>query len=83
MKKPRHKARIKAYLLENGFITPLIAEKIFHCHRLAAVIYRLRKEGMNIITTTHNKKNVWGEDVSYAEYVYTTLPIDNSNLRIK
>lgn len=83
MKKPRHKERIKHYLVNNGSITPIIAERLYHCHRLAAVIYRLRKEGMNIITTTHNEKNVWGEDVSYAEYVYTTLPIDNSNLHIK
>lgn len=83
MKKPRHKARIKKYIEQNGSITPIIAERLFHCHRLASVIHRLRKEGMTIITKTHHEINFWGEDVSFAEYVYTTLPHDNSNLHIK
>jgi hypothetical protein len=77
MKKPRHKARIKAYIEQNGSITPIIAERLFHCHRLAAVIYRLRKEGMAIKTIDCNEKNVYGEDITYGMYVLD----ENSNLQ--
>lgn len=83
MKKPKHKARIKAYILENGFITPLIAENVFHCHRLASVIYRLRKEGMAIKTIDSKEKNFYGEDITYGKYVLdenSSLQSDNSPL---
>lgn len=74
MKKPRHKARIKKYLLEQGSITPLEAERLFHCHRLASVIYRLRKEGYIISTIDCEVKNSFGEDVTYANYVLRSIP---------
>ena len=48
--RPKHQQNIKRYLLEGHTITPIIAENKFHCHRLSAVIHRLRKEGMNIKT---------------------------------
>lgn len=44
------KAQIREYLNNGNRITPLEALDMFGCFRLAAVIFELREEGMNIIT---------------------------------
>lgn len=66
--RPKHQQNIKSFLLEGHSITPIIAENNFHCHRLSSVIHRLRKEGMNIITTMCYEYDKDGEKFSYAKY---------------
>lgn len=44
------KKEVKKYLEAHKTITPLQALDECRCYRLSGVIYRLRKEGMNIIT---------------------------------
>jgi len=66
--RPKHQQNIKSFLLEGHSITPIIAENKFHCHRLSAVIHRLRKEGMNIITTMCYEDDADGEMYCFAKY---------------
>ena len=44
------KENVKRYLLGGNHITPLEALNMFGCFRLAAVIFSLRDEGMDIVT---------------------------------
>ena len=49
------KEQIKTYLLSKKSITPLQALNKFGCFRLAAVIYRLKEEGLKIATKVDHK----------------------------
>ena len=57
------KEQIKNYLLSKKSITPIQALNKFGCFRLAAVIFKLKNEGLKIATeiVTKDKKN-------YAKY---------------
>lgn len=44
------KEQIKKYLLSRKTITPIQALNKFGCFRLAAVIYKLKDEGLKIVT---------------------------------
>ncbi len=57
------KSQIKAWLEDGKSITPIEALNRWGCFRLAAVINRLRSDGMDIITERVND----GEK-SYAKY---------------
>lgn len=48
MARPDHKANIKRFLLTGRRVTPIIALARWRCFRLASVIFRLRREGLNI-----------------------------------
>jgi hypothetical protein len=51
------KEQIKKYLLSRKTITPIQALNKFGCFRLAAVIYKLKDEGLKIVTEIeHNGK---------------------------
>ena len=51
------KEQIKKYLLSKKTITPIQALNKFGCLRLAAVIYKLKNEGLKIMTEIeYNKK---------------------------
>jgi hypothetical protein len=57
------KEQIKKYLLSRKTITPIQALNKFGCFRLAAVIYKLKNEGLKIVTEIeYNKKK------QYAKY---------------
>ena len=53
--------------LERDSITPLTALRLYRCMRLADVVFRLKKEGLDIITEI---KEGYNEDGAYryAEY---------------
>lgn len=51
------KEQIKKYLLSRKTITPIQALNKFGCFRLAAVIYKLKNEGLKIITEMEYNKN--------------------------
>lgn len=57
------KSQIKEWLLSGRSITPLEALSHFACMRLAAIIFELRDDGMDIVTekVTNGRK-------SYAKY---------------
>ena len=51
------KEQIKKYLLSRKTITPIQALNKFGCFRLAAVIYKLKNEGLKIVTEMEYSKN--------------------------
>ena len=51
------KEQIKKHLLSKKSITPLQALNKFGCFRLAAVVYKLKAEGLKIATTNVTKGN--------------------------
>ena len=51
------KEQIKKYLLSRKTITPIQALNKFGCFRLAAVIYKLKNEGLKIVTEMEYNKN--------------------------
>jgi hypothetical protein len=51
------KEQIKKYLLSKKTITPIQALNKFGCFRLAAVIYKLKNEGLKIVTEMEYNKN--------------------------
>jgi hypothetical protein len=50
------KNQVRRHLESGGKISPLAALRDFGCLRLAAVIYELRKEGMEIVTDTRTQR---------------------------
>lgn len=57
------KEQIKKYLLSRKTITPIQALNKFGCFRLAAVVYKLKNEGLKIVTEMEYSKNK-----QYAKY---------------
>lgn len=58
---------IKKYLLEGNNITPIEAQEMFGCFRLAAIIYNLREHENMLISTTQMKKSL-GATHNHASY---------------
>lgn len=56
------------YLMKHGSITPKEAEDYFGIMRLAAVIFKLRKQKYAIVTVPETRKNRFGVNVTYARY---------------
>ena len=50
MDKKTQKEKIRKHLMDGKSITPLHALNEYGCFRLAAIVFRLRQEGMDIIT---------------------------------
>ena len=51
------KEQIKKYLLSRKTITPIQALNKFGCFRLAAVIYKLKNDGLKIVTEMEYNNN--------------------------
>ncbi len=60
--------RLCFWLKEYGNIDPLTAWRELGIYRLSAVIFDLRKSGMEIVTKKCEVKNRWGESCKVAEY---------------
>lgn len=63
----------KHYVLQHlrrfGSIEPLTALREYGCYRLGAVIFRLRDEGYDIITTRmEGRSRITGNRIMYARY---------------
>lgn len=70
MKKQGHKERVLKYMLDFGSITYLEAVADLGVARLADVIFRLRKDGYQIVTNDEHGTNRYGEKVTYARYSF-------------
>lgn len=62
------KKMVRQHLLQHGHITPLEALSRYGCLRLAAVVYRLRNDGLNIETVEAERKGHDGRTFRYADY---------------
>jgi len=69
-KKSSQKKRILKYLNRYHKIDPLKAWSKCGVYRLSDVIYKLRRDGYEIITDEKKVKNQFGEECRVAEYLY-------------
>jgi hypothetical protein len=60
--------RLLDYLKDNNEIDPLEAWKELGIYRLSACIFRLRKQGHNIISNRKKVHNRFGENCNVARY---------------
>lgn len=67
MKKTKRQ-NILEHLQRHGTINPIQAMNHYHCMRLAAVVFDLKKQGHSITTVKRETQN----DASFAEYHYHT-----------
>ena len=58
------------YLQKNKSITSLMAIDMFGATRLSSIIYRLKKQGNNIITKREELVDRYGNTCQFARYVY-------------
>ena len=72
------KQKIREHLEAGNVITQRDAYVLFNHTRLAAVIFELKEEGLDIETKMINDVNMSGEKLSYAEY-YIKNPGGNKN----
>lgn len=68
MKRPTQMSEILAYMKAGNRITSMQAIEMFGATRLSDIIFKLRKDGYNIITHDIVGKNRYGGTVTYAEY---------------
>lgn len=64
------KSRIMGHLGRYGKIDPLKAWETYGVYRLSDVIYKLRRDGVEIETGEKIVRNKYGEEVRVAEYHY-------------
>lgn len=69
--KVTQKLLVMQHLQRFGSIEPLTALREYGCYRLGAVIFDLRKDGMNISTTkVEAKSRITGRPVRFANYIF-------------
>ena len=68
MNRPTQKSEVLAYMQSGHKITSTLAIRLFGATRLSDIIFKLRKDGYNIITHDRVGKNRYGGVCQYAEY---------------
>lgn len=62
MAKPTKQQRVLDYLKSGQSLTPREAIALFNCYRLAAVVFKLKELGHNIVAVTeHNSTSHWAK----------------------
>ncbi len=68
MKKSK-KSEVLRHLQEKGSITSLQAIELYGATRLSDIVYKLKKEGYDIITEYNNTLDKYGNRCNFANYV--------------
>ena len=68
MKKSK-KSEVLRHLQEKGSITSLQAIELYGATRLSDIVYKLKKEGYDIITEYNNTLDRYGNRCNFANYV--------------
>lgn len=68
MGKTTKTALVKKHLMEKGSITSWDAIKMYGATRLSAIIFNLRKAGMDIITSDIESVDRYGNTSRYGKY---------------
>lgn len=63
------KTAVLQHLMENGSITSMEAIESYGATRLSAIIFNLRKDGLDIETVTEGGTDRYGHSMTYARYV--------------
>tara|TARA_R110000851_G_scaffold119780_3_gene247724 strand:+ start:22018 stop:22245 length:228 start_codon:yes stop_codon:yes gene_type:complete len=74
MSKVSKKQRVVNALVDHGSISPFYAFNHLGETRLAATIFKLKKEGYKIDTQIENGKNKFGDEISFAKYILVEQP---------
>ena len=61
---------VQLHLIEKGNITSWEAIQLYGATRLSAIIFNLRKRGMNIETIMVEFTDKFGSKAQYAKYIY-------------
>jgi hypothetical protein len=69
MKRITQKDMIRSHLINIGNLTQKEAIEEYGAYRLSAIIYELRREGLNIITDTFKVVNRYGGFSKPAKYI--------------
>lgn len=72
--------KIKEHLQSGKTITSWEAIELYNVTRLAAIIFNLKEEGLNIRTTNKVHENQGGETVRFAEYKCLNIEEDKTQL---
>ena len=70
MSRMTQRDRVEQYMADFGSISSLEAFRELGVTRLADVIFKMKKDGVAIITRTEKSTNRYGEPVYYARYSY-------------
>lgn len=68
MAKTSQTKAIREYLVAGNTLTSMQAYEIFGCTRLAAVIHRLKKSGLDIITVWQTGRTRYDTTASFTAY---------------
>lgn len=71
MARKSQKEVVKERLVQFGFLTSMEAFERYGITRLSAIIFNLRREGLNVRSHTKQTKNRYGNNVNYAVYWLT------------
>lgn len=61
--------QVKTHLVEQGFITSWVAINLYGATRLSAIIFRLRRSGMNIVSQPESTLDRNGNVCNFVRYV--------------
>lgn len=61
--------QVKTHLVEQGFINSWMAINLYGATRLSAIIFRLRKSGMNIVSQPESTLDRNGNLCNFVRYV--------------
>lgn len=61
--------QVKQHLLSKGFITSWMAIELYGATRLSAIIFNLRRRGMNIISQPNSTLDRNGNVCNFVKYV--------------
>ena len=68
MIKPKQKELVMNHLTKHGSISSMQAFSLYHITRLAAVVYDLREDGVNILSYNRKKREADGSVTRWCEY---------------
>lgn len=61
--------QVKEHLINNGFVTSWMAINMYGATRLSAIIFNLRRSGMNIISQPESTLDRNGKVCNFVRYV--------------
>ncbi len=70
--KPTKTQKVKNHLTTKGVISSWEAIKLYKATRLSAIIFNLRKDGMDIVSVPKSSKDENGHICNYVDYKYVT-----------
>jgi hypothetical protein len=68
--RPTKSQKVKEHLINKGIISSWEAIKLYKATRLSAIIFNLRKDGMDIVSVPKSSRDENGHICNYVDYKY-------------